>query len=124
MLLKWNFYRIFCQDLFPPHSKFCLCVCPINQWFLFINENPTISRKAKAFDLVVDNFRLPFLVYKQSYLPTGAIKTFTDNRVQDALQDERNHLGPIPPSLKREIVALIEAHPMLEDNRKKVILAD
>ena len=121
MLEKWHFYKIWCPELLPPHSKFCLCVSPEKRWFLFVNSSPAASRKARQFDVVLNNFQLAFLDH-ESYLPTAAIKTFYDDRVVEALKDPRNLLGPIPPSLKKQVLQLIANNPVLKDGEREMIL--
>jgi hypothetical protein len=89
-----------------------------------VNKNRSTSRKAKDYEVILDNFRLPFLSLEESYLPAGQIRTFDDDRVTQALSLPRNHLGPLPPSLKDEVIALIRSNPILEEWKRNEILSD
>jgi|GEM_PF-1570309 len=122
-LQKWAAYHIWCADYKPPHHQKCICVCPHREWFLFINSNPPIGRRARQFAIAVANFEASFLTNPESYI-YPAMRTFPDDRVAKSISDPRNCFGLISPSLIERIKSMIRENPTLKDEQKNIIIND
>ena len=120
-LERWHAYHVWCDDLIPKRYKYCLCVCPLNEWFFFISSTPSPGRQQRQFDVAIQNFEAVFLRHT-SYLDTSKVITFQDARVAKALASPRDRFGRISPTLQARIVALVQTNPALTTHQKSVIL--
>jgi hypothetical protein len=121
-ITKWEVVKVFCKDLFPPHDKFCICICPKSGLFLYVNSNPPAGKKARQVVLEVDNFEAGFL-HKTSYIDTTRLEPInTDERVVEALKDKNRRLGHISPSLKGRIVDAVRDHGALAAAYEELLL--
>lgn len=119
ILQKWHFYNLWCQDI--PSDKFSLCVCPTDQWFVFLSSAPPPFKKRAQFACQFENFELTFLKHT-SFLDTCDIKLFNDNRVEQALADPQRCLGPMTPTKLREVRDLVQQNTVLTKSQISQIL--
>lgn len=122
-LQKWAAYHIWCADYRPPHHQKCICVCRYRQWFLFINSDSPVGRKARQYAISVTNFEASFLTKPESYV-YPAMRTFSDDRVAMSISDPKNCFGLISPSLIDRIKSMIAANPTLTEEQKNIIIND
>ncbi|CCB67792.1 protein of unknown function [Hyphomicrobium sp. MC1] len=122
-LQKWHVYHVWCADWIPPHYQYCICVCTIREWFLFINSEPPQGRKARAYAITISNHETHFLKKPESHTPT-APNTFADDRVAKALENPDNDLGKLAPFLIGRIKCAVETNPSLTDFQRLVMLSD
>lgn len=120
-LSKWHVYHIWREDITPKHFKYCLCICPIREWYFFINSKPSPGKIAYRYDVVVQNFELNFLSH-ESYIDTSSIKHFSDERVTLAIQHGTNLKGPMPPFLVKRVIETVQANPSLTQAEKSMVL--
>ncbi|WP_372423996.1 hypothetical protein [Salinarimonas chemoclinalis] len=121
---KWKIVMVWCSELPRPHDKFCICICPARNWYLFINSDPPFSRKAKQVVLGVASFQLPFLV-RDSYIDTTILqKTLVPADLEQAWNDPARDKGFVPPSLRLQIKAAAQSHNVLTADELSAILND
>lgn len=121
-LITWHVYHVWCADFLPAHHKYCICLCPINHWFYFIDSNPPLGRKAIQFTETIASFEAHFLT-KDSYVATSPVKTFPDDRVAVALQNPHNDYGRLVQSVIDRIKVAAALNPSLKPDKKAVIAA-
>jgi hypothetical protein len=120
---KWEVYRVYCDFLQRPHDKFCICICPVRRWFLFVNSDPPAFRRAREVAVSLEAFEAIFL-RKQSFIDTTKLQAFEPGQLAEALADpDRNH-GPISPMLRERIRGAVMLHEALTDEQKAQILND
>lgn len=122
-LEKWEVVKVYHPDLRQPHDKFCICICPKNGWFLYVNSDPPFARKAKAVALELSAHEASF-IHKTSFVDTTRLEEInTDDRVVKALKEPERRLGAISPSLKRRIIEAVVDHEALAAGMQAVLLA-
>lgn len=120
---KWEVIRIFCDFLQNPHDKFCLCICPESNLFMFFNSDPPQFRKARELAVNVANHEALFL-HHLSFIDTTKLETIPAHLVQAALQaGDRNH-GLIAPFVRTRIREGVEAHEVMEPAHRQKVLVD
>lgn len=119
---KWDVIRVFCDFLVRPHDKFCICICPDQLWFMFINSNPPEFRKARGLAVEIANHEAMFLGHT-SYVDTTMLQTeIPAHLVERALRDEGRRHGGLAPFLRTRIIEGVAAHEVMEPaHRDKVI---
>ncbi len=123
-LQKWEVIRVWFPDLARPHDKFCICICPINGWFFFVNSEPPVGRKAKKVAVVLENFEASFLDHT-SHIDTTKIQILDfDERVDQALLDRRRNHGLLAPSVRKKIVAAVRGHGALSSAAEEIVFAN
>jgi hypothetical protein len=120
-LIKWDILRVFSAESKQPHFKYAICVCPINQWFFYINSDPPLGRKAREYALTIENFQATFLKHT-SYVDTTKVLEFNDDRVSVALADSDCYCGSLMPQLRTELIGLVSSHSAIPDNQKQIII--
>jgi hypothetical protein len=120
-LQKWDVLRLWWTECNQPHFKYCICLCPINKWFMAFHSDRPLGRKARDLALTVSSFQATFLDHT-SYIDTTHVEQFQDGRVETALTDPKCHYGPISPTLQGNIKNSVAAHRHLTDIVRQAIL--
>jgi hypothetical protein len=109
-LNKWDVVRVFRQDLLPPHDKFCICICPVQMLFVYINSSPPAFRKKREHAIEVSSFEILCLT-KTSYIDTTSIvDDLPQEHLAAAISDPQRRHGSISPSIRQRMIAAVEAH--------------
>ena len=118
---KWDVVRVFCDFIPSPHDKFCICICPLRRWFMFINSEPPAFRKARALAVEVSAFEATFLNHT-SYIDTTKLMELPDDALALAIADAERHHGKTIKTVRDRIIVAVEAHEVMpEDQRQAVI---
>lgn len=119
---KWEVIRVHCSFLANPHDKFCICICPDNNLFIFINSEPPQFRKARALAVSIENYEATFLSHT-SYIDTTKLQSsIPPELVQEALAEtDRNH-GLLAPSIRQRIIETVESHEVMEPLHKEKVV--
>jgi hypothetical protein len=112
-LAKWDIIRVWRSDLSCPHDKFCICLCPVNNLFVYINSNPPEFRKKRDAAVEVDNFELNCLSHMSYIDVSSIIDDLPDDELEKAINDSNRCHGPIPPSIRDRIKASVSYHRIL-----------
>lgn len=120
-LKKWEIIRVWFHDLKRPHDKFCICICPLRGWFLFINSERPFGRKAKEYAIDLQNYELRCLSHT-SYIDTTTLEIIDDDRVNLAMEDEDRFHGLLTPSIKKRVIGAVIAHGALPDEQHTTLL--
>ena len=97
MLSKWDVLRVYRSDLSVPHDKYCICVCPIDRLFFYINSEPPIFRKKREVVVQVARFELTFL-HKDSFIDsTTIVSDLPPLSIEEAITDNSRRCGTLPP---------------------------
>lgn len=120
---KWEVIRIFCDFLANPHDKFCICICPQTNLFMFINSDPPQFKKAQGLAITISSQEALFL-HHLSYVDTTKLVEIPNHLVQQALQDpDRNH-GLIAPFLRERVKNGVGWHEVMETAQRDKVLID
>jgi hypothetical protein len=136
-LAKWCVVMVWCAGLPRPHDEFCICICPVRHWYLFINSRPPYTRKARAaavrineFEVRaheaavrINNFELHFLDH-ESFVDTTVLQRIPAEDILKAWADDSRRKGSIPPSLRRRIKDAAQPHGVLPPEELSAILND
>jgi hypothetical protein len=114
---QWDVVRIHCADLVPPHDKFCICICPENRLFMFINSEPPKFRKARDLAVEIANFEVHFLNHT-SYIDTTRLMQFDPAVVDAAWADQGRQMGRIAPAIRARICAGVLAHEVMPESQR------
>jgi len=95
------------------HPKYCVCIDPIGQFFLFINTDPT--RKNPSGDMPIKPIReLNFLDY-DSYIDTSDIK-----RIYDIDIEWVKSKGKLSKSLIEELSKTFLSNYLINNKNRKI----
>lgn len=120
---KWDVLYIWCRDIPRPHDKYCICIDPEKNWFLFINSDAPASRKARDFAVCVAQHELPILRH-ESFIDTTSIERLHPDEVAAALAEPQRHRGPVSPTLRRRIKEAAASHGALNADELAAITSD
>lgn len=110
MLSRWDVLRVYRSDLSIPHDKYCICVCPIDKLFLYINSEPPLFRKKREVVVQVARFELTFL-RKDSFIDSSTIvDDLPPDSLAEAIADINRSCGSLPPFLVQRIKAAVASH--------------
>ncbi|MBB99025.1 MAG: hypothetical protein CML67_05755 [Rhodobacteraceae bacterium] len=119
---KWEVIRIYCDHLPEPHDKFCICICPENRWFMFINSRPPMYRKARDMAVSIESHEALFLGHLSFVDTTKLQDDIPDDLVDNALGDPNRNHGVLAPFVRNRIIEGVGSHEVMEPNhRAKVI---
>lgn len=119
---KWDVVRIFCPFLPNPHDKYCVCICPIDNRFYFINSEPPQFRRARDLAVSVESYEAHFLNHT-SYVDTTNLLRIEAALVHGAWAQEDRRCGSIAPFLQNRIKDAAQSHNVLEDKDLALVLA-
>lgn len=122
-LHKWDVLSIHCGYLYPPHNKFCICICPKRGWFFFVNTQPPTSRKAREYVIALHVSQAQFLSH-DSHIDTTVIQQFGLSDIQAALTEEKRKLGSISPTLRVKIMETVKAHGALSPEELEAVISE
>ncbi len=108
-LEKWDVIEVWCHDLRKPHYKYCVCICPKDEIFFFINSDLPEFRKAREVAVPVARHETNVTTH-DSFIDSTQPKQFQDDRVAKAMADPNRYKGPIAPFLRERIVAAAKGH--------------
>ncbi|PBC02523.1 hypothetical protein [Mesorhizobium sp. WSM3860] len=120
---KWEVIRIFCDFLPNPHDKFCICICPQTNLFMFINSDPPQFRKARELAITIDIQEAGFL-HHLSYVDTTKLTHIPKQLVQQALGDPARHHGMIAPFLRTRVRDAVSWNDVMEQAHRDKVLED
>lgn len=118
---KWDVVRIFCADLIPPHDKFCICICPVNNLFMFVNSEKPMFRKARDLAVEIANHELHF-IHHTSYVDTTKLMTFDAAEVAAAWADQSRQMGRVAPFIRNRISAGVLAHEVMSESHRALLV--
>lgn len=125
-LEKWEIIRVY--DSVNPnvaHDKFCICVCPVRRWFLFINSEPPQFRKKKEYAIEVANHEVVCLVKPVSYIDTTTIiRNLDDVEVDKSIADSSKKHGILMPTIQQKIRDYVTSHGVFNEEEILIILND
>ena len=110
---KWDVVRVYCDFLPNPHDKFCICICPENYWFMFVNSEPPVFPKSRNLAVSIENFEAHFLRHT-SYVDTTTLVPISQALVEGALRDPDRLHGALAPGLRKRIVDAVLNHDVME----------
>jgi hypothetical protein len=123
-LRKWDIIRVFRPDLTQPHDKFCICICPNREWFLYINSQPPKFRKRRQAAVTVASWEVMCLV-KTSYIDTASmIDDLPKDHLALALSDHNRQHGPLAPSIRDKIRMAVNAHGVFTQEQTVAVVID
>lgn len=114
---KWDVVRIYCADLIPPHDKFCICICPDNSLFVFVNSEKPAFRKAKDLAVEIANHEMHFIQHT-SYVDTTKLMAFDAAVVAAAWGDNDRQMGRVAPFIRDRISAGVLAHEVMPESQR------
>lgn len=121
---KWEVIRVHCSFLANPHDKFCICISPDTNLFMFINSEPPQFRKARDLAVSIENYEATFLSHT-SYVDTTKLQSAIPlDLVQEALADTNRKHGLLAPSIRKRIIEAVEAHDVMEPIHKEKLIND
>ena len=120
---KWGLYRIHHTECQVPHDKYCICICPDNGWFFFINTEPPAARKARELAVLVSADQITPLSHT-SYIDTTFLIRMNIDAVEAAAQNPSCDYGQISPTLRAEIVSTVMSHNVLIDEHRYLVTHD
>jgi hypothetical protein len=125
VLQKWDIIRVFRQDLRRPHNKFCICICPKRNWFLYLNSDPPRAPKRRQFAISIPNFQLLGLPKDQSWIDTTTmIDDLPSDQLAVSLADPNCQFGPLLPILRGKIRVEVNAHGVFTQEQTDAVLID
>lgn len=124
-LQKWDILRIYNSEINPPHDKFCICICPDQLWFLYINSEAPNFRKKREFAIEVANHEVICLTKRVSYIDTATIiKDLDYEEIQKVLGDVSRQHGPLMPTIIEKIKYAVAHHGVFTQEETELIIQD
>src|ERR1700730_13120446 len=109
-LQKWDIVRVFRPDLRQPHDKFCICICPKREWFLYINSDPPKFAKKRRAAVTVASWEV-LCLSKTSHIDTASmIDDLPKDQLAIALSDPGRQHGPLTPSVRDKVKMAVNSH--------------
>ena len=118
---KWDVVRIHCAELAHAHDKYCICICPVTNLFMFVNSDKPMFRKARDLAVEIANFELHFLK-RTSYVDTTKLMEFDAAVVALAWSDQSRRLGTVAPAIRARLCAGVLAHNVMRDEHRALFI--
>jgi len=110
---KWDIIKVFRPDLPGPHDKLCICICPLRNWYFYINSEPPRFRRAREVAITVENYQIGCITHTSYIDTTIIIDDLPQRQLEEALADEGRHYGSVSPTLRKAIIETVRSHGVL-----------
>jgi hypothetical protein len=107
----------------PPKSKYLICVCPLNYYYLVINTEPYLL--ASSAQLRVTPLEIPCLTY-DSFVDTSKLIKLSEMETETPVQlNPRKALkGILSTEVRARIVELVASHGIMPQHQADLLTAN
>lgn len=117
MLKAGDVVLIHCLSTNPPKDKFCICLCPTNKLFFFINSKQYWPKDAQ---IMVQPHELTFLNH-DSWIDTSKVINISQSEIRNAVKDKNRHKGSLSNLIRLRIKKMIKTHRHLPEAHVDVV---